>query len=48
MMAADTSLNHEYLPISGLPSLRDAAVQLALGKDSPAIAEGRAFGIQVI
>lgn len=48
MMAADTSLNHEYLPVAGLPSLRDAAVQLALGKDSPAILEGRAFGIQAL
>ena len=47
MMAADSTLNHEYLPVAGLPSLRDAAVELALGKESPAIAEGRAFGIQV-
>jgi len=48
MMAADSTLNHEYLPVAGLPSLRDAAVELALGKESPAIAEGRAFGIQAL
>lgn len=48
MMAGDASLNHEYLPVAGLPSLRDAAVQLVLGKDSLAIAEGRAFGIQAL
>ena len=47
MMAADTSSNHEYLPVLGLPGLQDAAVKLVLGADSPAISEGRAFGIQV-
>ena len=46
-MAADSTLNHEYLPVAGLPSLRDAAVKLVLGADSPALVEGRAFGVQV-
>lgn len=46
LMAADSTLNHEYLPVAGLPSLRDAAVKLVLGADSPALVEGRAFGVQ--
>jgi len=48
MMAADGTSNHEYLPVLGLPSLRDAAVKLALGAESPALSEGRAFGIQAL
>jgi len=47
-MAADSTLNHEYLPVAGLPSLRDAAVRLALGESSPAIEQGRTFGIQAL
>ena len=40
-LAADQSLNHEYLPVAGLPEFRTAAARLLLGADSPAITEGR-------
>ncbi|GMT31352.1 hypothetical protein PFISCL1PPCAC_22649, partial [Pristionchus fissidentatus] len=45
-IANDTTLNHEYLPVLGLEAFSKAATALVLGDDSPAIAEGRAFGIQ--
>jgi aspartate/tyrosine/aromatic aminotransferase len=38
---ADPAGNHEYLPIGGLPEFCRAAAELAYGKDSPALAEGR-------
>ena len=37
----DDRLNHEYLPILGLPEFRSAASKIALGDDSPAIQENR-------
>jgi aspartate aminotransferase len=40
-MAADPTLNHEYLPISGLPDYRTAAIKLLLGSESPAIKDHR-------
>ncbi|KAJ8001612.1 hypothetical protein DPEC_G00171320 [Dallia pectoralis] len=42
MIVEDSSLNHEYLPILGLPELRSAASKVALGENSPAIKDGRA------
>ena len=47
-MAADTTLNHEYLPILGLESFSTASMKMVLGEDSTAIKEGKAFGIQVL
>ncbi|GMT05139.1 hypothetical protein PENTCL1PPCAC_27313, partial [Pristionchus entomophagus] len=47
-LANDTSLNHEYLPVLGFDAFSKAATALVLGEDSPAIAEGRAFGIQCL
>uniref|UniRef100_H2YRD0 Aspartate aminotransferase n=1 Tax=Ciona savignyi TaxID=51511 RepID=H2YRD0_CIOSA len=47
-MAIDPLLNHEYLPILGMPSFCEAATQLVLGKDSPAILQNRAGGVQSI
>ncbi|KAL0178444.1 hypothetical protein M9458_027338, partial [Cirrhinus mrigala] len=41
MIADDHSLNHEYLPILGLPEFRSSASKIALGVDSPAIKENR-------
>ena len=35
------NLDKEYLPIDGLPEFRKQAISLALGKDSPAIADNR-------
>ena len=47
-LANDASLNHEYLPINGLPEFCDAAAKLALGDDSTALKEGRAGGVQAL
>jgi aspartate aminotransferase, cytoplasmic len=44
----DPELNHEYLPIGGLPEFTSASQKLILGKDSPAIAEKRAISLQTI
>ncbi|KAA1474906.1 aspartate aminotransferase [Dentipellis sp. KUC8613] len=44
----DPALDHEYLPITGLPEFTSAAARLILGKDSPAIAEGRVVSVQTI
>ena len=41
LIAGDGSLNHEYLPILGLPEFRANASRIALGDDSPAIAQKR-------
>lgn len=40
-MAADLTLNKEYLPITGMPEFSEAATSLILGADSSAIAEKR-------
>lgn len=37
----DPNVNHEYLPIAGLPELAPAAQKLIFGADSPVIAEKR-------
>ncbi|KAJ1141106.1 hypothetical protein NDU88_007441 [Pleurodeles waltl] len=42
----DATLNHEYLPILGLPEFRASASRIALGEDSPAIKENRVGGVQ--
>jgi len=47
-MAADTTLNHEYLPILGLDAMSTAATRMLLGEDSPAIAQGRSTGVQTL
>lgn len=41
MIVQDDKLNHEYLPILGLPEFRASASKIALGDDSPAILENR-------
>lgn len=41
LIVEDGSLNHEYLPILGLPEFRSAASKVALGDDNAAIQEGR-------
>ena len=48
-MATDLTLNHEYLPVAGLPAFRTAACALVLGKDNPAILQNRVsfFGMGV-
>lgn len=47
-MAANEELNHEYLPVMGLESFASGATSMLLGSDSPALAEGRAFGVQTL
>jgi aspartate aminotransferase len=44
----DPSLDHEYLPVTGLPEFTSAAAGLILGPDSPAIAGGRVVSVQTI
>lgn len=44
----DPDLNHEYLPIAGLPDFTAASQKLILGKQSPAISEKRAVSLQTI
>uniref|UniRef100_A0A672QPK5 Aspartate aminotransferase n=2 Tax=Sinocyclocheilus grahami TaxID=75366 RepID=A0A672QPK5_SINGR len=48
MIADDHSLNHEYLPILGLPEFRSSASQIALGEDSPAIKDNRVGAVQCL
>jgi len=48
MLAHDKSLNHEYLPITGMPEYTAAAARLILGPDSPALKEGRVVSVQTI
>lgn len=47
-IANDLTLNHEYLPILGLPEFTTSAVKLVLGNDSPAVVNNLAFGVQTI
>lgn len=47
-MATDRTLNHEYLPITGLPAFCKAATELSLGADSAALTENRAAGVQAL
>ncbi|KAF7724992.1 Aspartate aminotransferase, cytoplasmic [Apophysomyces ossiformis] len=44
----DDTLDHEYLPIAGLPSYTGAAAKLILGENSPAIQENRVAAVQTI
>lgn len=47
-MAADETLTHEYLDMLGDPDYSIAATKMLLGKESIALKEGRAFGIQAL
>ncbi|KAM8841826.1 aspartate aminotransferase, cytoplasmic-like [Synchiropus picturatus] len=48
LIVEDGALNHEYLPILGLPEFRSAASKVALGEDSAAITEQRVGGVQAL
>lgn len=48
LLRNDPDLNHEYLPIAGLPDFTSASQKLVLGKKSPAIAEKRVISLQTI
>ena len=50
-LAAQTQeelINHEYLPVLGQESFCSAATTMLLGESSPAIKQGRAFGVQAL
>jgi len=42
----DEKINHEYLPVLGLDSFTTAATNMLLGDNSPAVKDGRCFGVQ--
>jgi len=44
----DPSVDHEYLPITGLPEFTSAAARLILGNDSISLRENRAVSVQTI
>ncbi|KAF9532282.1 aspartate aminotransferase [Crepidotus variabilis] len=44
----DETLDHEYLPITGLAEYTSAAAKLILGADSPAVKAGRVSSVQTI
>ncbi|KAH9063396.1 aspartate amino-transferase [Lactarius vividus] len=44
----DATLDHEYLPITGLSEFVTGAARLILGENSPAISEGRVVSVQTI
>jgi len=48
LLLNDESLDHEYLPITGLPEFTAAAAKLILAPSSPAITEGRVASVQTI
>lgn len=48
LIVADTSLNKEYLPSTGLPEFVSASIKLLLGDDHKSISENRTAGIQSI
>ncbi|KAF8517133.1 aspartate aminotransferase [Gautieria morchelliformis] len=48
LLLNDPTLDHEYLPITGLPEFTSAAAKLILGVDSPALKQGRAVSVQTI
>jgi len=47
-MPNDPKINHEYLPVLGLPSLVEHGVKLVLGENSPAVLQNRAIGLQTL
>ncbi|BFZ02343.1 hypothetical protein BsWGS_05382 [Bradybaena similaris] len=47
-MASDKTLNHEYLPVAGLPDFRNAAIQLLLGTHHKVIMDSKVEGFQAI
>ncbi|KAK2824287.1 hypothetical protein Q5P01_021462 [Channa striata] len=48
IIVQDDKLNHEYLPILGLPEFRSSSSKIVLGDDSPAIKENRVGAVQCV
>uniref|UniRef100_A0A2C9KES0 aspartate transaminase n=1 Tax=Biomphalaria glabrata TaxID=6526 RepID=A0A2C9KES0_BIOGL len=47
-MASDETLNHEYLPVAGLPDFRTAATRILLGQGHKVLAEGKVESFQAL
>lgn len=47
LIVHDDRLNHEYLPILGLPEFRSSSSKIVLGDDSPAIREDRVCVVEI-
>ncbi|VDN51627.1 unnamed protein product [Dracunculus medinensis] len=47
-LAEDLKINHEYLPVLGNETFCNAAVELVLGADSPAIKASKVAGVQCL
>ncbi|XP_035826068.1 aspartate aminotransferase, cytoplasmic [Aplysia californica] len=47
-MAADLTLNHEYLPVAGMPDFRTSATKILLGTNHAAISENRTESFQAL
>lgn len=47
-LAADSTLNKEYLPVLGLEQFSSAATRMLLGENSTALKQNRAFGVQCL
>ncbi|XP_032889960.1 aspartate aminotransferase, cytoplasmic [Amblyraja radiata] len=47
-LANNESLNHEYVPILGIPEFTQSACEIILGADSPAISGHRKGGVQCL
>nr|UDB72873.1 cytoplasmic aspartate aminotransferase [Hemiscorpius lepturus] len=47
-LAADETLNHEYLSQLGMEEFSRLATRMLLGEDSPSLKENRAFGVQTL
>ncbi|XP_033214547.1 aspartate aminotransferase, cytoplasmic [Belonocnema kinseyi] len=47
-LAEDELQNHEYLPVLGLDAFCQSSTSMLLGENSPAISQGRAFGVQTL
>jgi aspartate aminotransferase len=45
---SDPTIDHEYLPITGLPSFTSAAARLILGSTSSALNDDRVVSVQTI
>ncbi|KAK9478634.1 pyridoxal phosphate-dependent transferase [Lipomyces japonicus] len=48
LLKDDPTLDHEYLPITGLPEFTSSAAKLVLGQDADAISNGRVASVQTI
>ncbi|KAK9472218.1 pyridoxal phosphate-dependent transferase [Dipodascopsis tothii] len=48
LIAEDAAIDHEYLPITGLPDFTGPAAKLILGEDTPVFGQGLVSSVQTI